>query len=362
MSKKSSRFSPAQRGLTLIELMIAMILGLLILLAVLYIFQGSRKTYGYNEELSRVQENGRIAIDIINNDLRMAGYYYGGPIWRLLLRGGQKVTDYSGDNVVATIANITSPPVIDLSVSGTAGTGATPGEATHVATLPGAVATGTDAVTITRITQSFPVQAQDKDGISISNAFNVTSINNGENLLLASCRGLVTLTVASVNANPATLSNTIIPTVPIPDERNKNFGNAGRILRFGSVQYSIQNTGRKNAAGDAVYSLFRGNQELVEGVEDMQISLGKGDENNDGSRPRTVTGYVALASASGLTQQDWGDATALRVSLRVTSVENVLENAPPSIDSGGILFTPRTDDRRIHQIFSTTVALRNRTF
>ena len=63
-----------QRGLTLVELMIAMLLGLFLLGGLLQIFISSKQTYRMQEGLSRLQENGRFAIDFMARDIRLAGY------------------------------------------------------------------------------------------------------------------------------------------------------------------------------------------------------------------------------------------------------------------------------------------------
>ncbi|WP_341645047.1 PilW family protein [Thauera sp. SDU_THAU2] len=63
-----------QYGLTLVELMIGLIVGMLVIGAVLYVFLGSRLTYKYNDTMGRLQENGRIATEMIGQDLRMTGF------------------------------------------------------------------------------------------------------------------------------------------------------------------------------------------------------------------------------------------------------------------------------------------------
>lgn len=63
-----------QRGFSLIELMIALVLGLFIIGGVLSVFIGSSQTFNANEALSRVQENGRFAIELIAEDIRNSGY------------------------------------------------------------------------------------------------------------------------------------------------------------------------------------------------------------------------------------------------------------------------------------------------
>lgn len=63
-----------QRGLSLVELMVAMALSLLLMLGVIQIFLSSKQTYNTNNALSRVQESGRFAIQLIVPDIRNAGY------------------------------------------------------------------------------------------------------------------------------------------------------------------------------------------------------------------------------------------------------------------------------------------------
>jgi type IV pilus assembly protein PilW len=61
-------------GFSLVELMVAMTLGLLVTATVLQIFISSKKGFRTNQALSRVQESGRFALDIMAQDLRQAGF------------------------------------------------------------------------------------------------------------------------------------------------------------------------------------------------------------------------------------------------------------------------------------------------
>lgn len=63
-----------QRGLTLVELMIAMVVGLLLLSGVIQIFLSSKQSYRLQEGFSRLQENGRFAMDVLTLNLRHAGF------------------------------------------------------------------------------------------------------------------------------------------------------------------------------------------------------------------------------------------------------------------------------------------------
>jgi prepilin-type N-terminal cleavage/methylation domain-containing protein len=63
-----------QDGLSLVELMVAMALAVLLMAGVLSIFQSTKVTYLTNEKTARLQENGRLALELMMYDLRAAGY------------------------------------------------------------------------------------------------------------------------------------------------------------------------------------------------------------------------------------------------------------------------------------------------
>jgi type IV pilus assembly protein PilW len=63
-----------QAGLSLIELMISVTLGLILMTAAVSSMLSTKQTYAVNDDLSRSQENGRLALDLMVKDLRMAGY------------------------------------------------------------------------------------------------------------------------------------------------------------------------------------------------------------------------------------------------------------------------------------------------
>ena len=62
------------RGMTLVEVMIALVIGLVLTGGVLEIFIASKQSYRSLETLSRLQEGGRIAIMLMGERLRMTGY------------------------------------------------------------------------------------------------------------------------------------------------------------------------------------------------------------------------------------------------------------------------------------------------
>lgn len=62
-----------QRGFTLVELMISLLLGLLVIGAAGSMFFSNRKVYGSTEAISRIQENQRSAYEMLARDIREAG-------------------------------------------------------------------------------------------------------------------------------------------------------------------------------------------------------------------------------------------------------------------------------------------------
>jgi len=63
-----------QRGVSLVELMVSITIGLILIAGVLSIFMSSKVTYFANEKTARLQENGRVALDLLMHDVRSAGY------------------------------------------------------------------------------------------------------------------------------------------------------------------------------------------------------------------------------------------------------------------------------------------------
>lgn len=63
-----------QVGLSLVELMVALVLGLLLSAGVITIFISAKQDYQVQDAVSQVQENGRFSLEFLANDIRMAGY------------------------------------------------------------------------------------------------------------------------------------------------------------------------------------------------------------------------------------------------------------------------------------------------
>ncbi len=89
-------------------------------------------------------------------------------------------------------------------------------------------------------------------------------------------------------------------------------------------------------------------EELVENVEQMQISYGV-DTNGD----RQLDEYRAASAVA-----NWENVLSVRISLLLAGVEDNVTEDPQQVTFDGVTFT--AGDRRLYQVMTTTVALRNR--
>ncbi|MBX2881158.1 MAG: PilW family protein [Granulosicoccus sp.] len=68
------RRSGNQAGISLIELMIAMVLGLIVVTALMNMYMGSTRSATFSEGLRTMQENGRHGVQVLKRGIRLAGY------------------------------------------------------------------------------------------------------------------------------------------------------------------------------------------------------------------------------------------------------------------------------------------------
>lgn len=64
----------AQRGMTLVEIMIVVVVSFTILAAIFKIFLSAKENMVLQDNLARMQENARVAIQALQEDIRMAGF------------------------------------------------------------------------------------------------------------------------------------------------------------------------------------------------------------------------------------------------------------------------------------------------
>lgn len=341
-----------QRGLTLIELMVSVALSLVVLSALTYIYVGSRGAYRTNEALARVQENGRFALEWLTRDIRMAGYF--GCASRANL------------NITVIAKNFTLGSPLDEAVHGYEnGSGWTnPTTLTRVAgtdtismsgMFQGALANVMDNDVVNnnfKIDQNCPKFAQNEvlmvTDCSRAHVFRVT--NNTQFTCPASNSQPVLTTGATGNDNSAAPcpGNTLI--CPSYSQNARAF-----IARYEQMHYFI---GVNPAGRPALYrvSIAGGAEEVAENIEDMQLLYGV-DSDGDGA----ANFYVAANSPS-LT--DWKQVVSVRVSLVAVSPESgATVQGQTYIHNTGSAVLPSVQtatDRRLRQVFTTTIAIRNR--
>lgn len=72
---KISNIKAVQGGMSLVELMIALLIGLLLSAALITVYISNKKVFWDTEAAASLQENNRFVWKLIVNDLRMASYY-----------------------------------------------------------------------------------------------------------------------------------------------------------------------------------------------------------------------------------------------------------------------------------------------
>jgi type IV pilus assembly protein PilW len=102
-----------QKAFTLMELMVAMGLGMVIIAAVTTTFNSQTKFYSSQEQINEMQQNARGAMDIISRELKLAGFKNndGAPPTGLTASGVNLDTtnlviqaDLDGNNLIDTTA------------------------------------------------------------------------------------------------------------------------------------------------------------------------------------------------------------------------------------------------------------------
>ena len=340
-----------QAGLTLIELMIGLMIGLIVIGAVLYVFLGSRLTYKYNDAMGRIQENGRIAIDMISQDLRMTGFIGCRRLWayttteKIAFSGGFEAGIESRLGWEAGSADITGN-----------------GFVLNPASAPvGFQLDDTDSLIVLAGATTIPLTQFVADGSTSLTAASAVPLGPA---VLSDCRldeGLTLppeptgMPAPAVGFKVTTAGTTITHDGTLDVE----YGPYSGITPISPVSYTVRETGRRDNTGNFVRSLFRNDDELIEGVRDLcvrySVASGDGDLGNYVQAPagtewsRIVAVHIELLLAS--VDDNVVDAAA-DVPLLCTNVGDPrLPPAPPA--------PPLPTDRRMYKVFTATVALRN---
>lgn len=305
-----------QGGLTLVEILVALVVSLILIAGVVQIFVGTRQTYRFQDALARVQENGRYAAEVISRDARLAGYAGCTSLISVTPRVIAPIAvAYSRDNYINEVP---------------AG-GAVLGEVA-----------GTDVLTLRMLSPNATRLAVD-----MGSAADVVSLDaNPDGLALndivgiADCNNVDLFRVNGVGAAPDLTPHAALTKAYL----------AGTVVsRFREVSYFI----RAGASGEPALwrrelGVVPAEQELVDGVEDLWIRYGV-DLDNNGAPDAYVDG-AAVA--------DWGLVRSLRISLLLVSNEDNVTGGPQPVNFRGVAVA--VGDNRYRQVLTTTVGLRNR--
>lgn len=333
-----------QRGLSLIELIIAMALGLVITAGLAYTFLAGRQSYRMQDNLSRIQENARAALDTMAQDLRMAGF--------IGCAGLGASSPY-----VTPAVRAQTPPVASFTLAN-AMTGFESGTGWNNTTGITQVA-GSDVLTLQRASGNgaYLSSAMASSSGSIAIGDNPDGFATNHVLMISDCGSAdlfrasgVADTSPGATINHASSHNT-------SNSLSKAYGVNARVMGYQSSTYFI---GTSAAGAPTLYRVpWSGNamgtpEELAEYVEDMQMTYGV-DTDADG----TVNQYQAANAVT-----DWSLVKTVRIRMLVGSPEDRVTDTTSTHatlrDADNDAVADTATDRRLHRAFAMTVSLRNR--
>ena len=390
LHQTSTSPSRHQRGLTLVELMIALVLGLFLIGGLLQIFISSKQTYRMQEALSRLQENGRFAIDFMTRDIRLAGFK------------GCSSRSYAALPPVLNL-DLNQPTAFlydfNTAIQGFEATSKDAWTPTMVAGITEPFKNGSDVITIRRADeQGFAVTVQDVNKLTLDNStpdpvpankpiltasnanltassdnlksagfLNSSGANNCAIAVVSDCVDVaVVFQVSAINANILGYSqgDCLVDGDIVPP------GNALAKLPSTDVVsqvFPINTTSYYVRTANGHPSLYRrigtqDAQELVEGVESMEILYGVDTDVKDTPNYGTADYYAKadalyVAGDAATTAANWAKVVSVRISLLMTTIDDNL-----AAQTAGFLFNgyDRTPDRKLRRVVTSTIALRNR--
>lgn len=335
-----------QAGLTLVELMIALVLGLIIVAGVIQLFLSSKQAYRLQESMSQVQETGRYALEVMSRDIRQAGYKGGcGRDVPLNI-----ILDETEDSYDELVFDLNRPLV---------GWDDTAGD---LADQLDSYVPGTDVLIVKHAASDAGVTAS---GNTPANAANInlahaSGIPQGTLIVIGDAEGCDLFQNAS-NANAQNL-NRGAPGNKKPGNKKAGDVNFSKSysgdLHIRTLSSTVYYLGERDDGNTALfrlsYALGSGDSELTPeilapGILDMQIRYGvdtNGDFRiNEYERADVIT--------------DWSTVRSVRLSLLARGAEDHVMDKPVKLAFDGGTFEAPAGDRRLYQVFTTTIAIRN---
>jgi type IV pilus assembly protein PilW len=353
-----------QQGFTLVEIMVAMLLGLFLLGGGLQVVTHSKATYRTQEALSRMQEDAHFAMDFLARDIRMAGFMGCGSQTVIkntlntpasfLYRFENAIEGFEATSATAWTpakdASITSPVVGDSDIIAIRMVDEQGFKVTAHATPTGDLTLAPAPIAPADLAPDIPANTANfkaagfLTGAAVNNCAIavVTDCTNTAVFQVSAIAGTVLSHSAGICATPGNASNDL----------GKTYVN-GQVYPINTIRYYI----KLNPGNQPALYIKKGvkAEEMIEGIEQMQILYGADTDVNPDGTPNpdgTANFYVTADKIA-----DWRTVVSVRISLLVVSLDDNLTDKPVSYTYNGLLKTP--NDRRLRKVFTSTIALRN---
>jgi type IV pilus assembly protein PilW len=190
------------KGFSLIELMVALALSAILLLGMFQIFSSNQQAFSLQNGVARMQENGRIAMEIMTKNMRSVGFMgCATGQFSANFTNHIKVSEYTGAAVQTALTNFDGDnaliPFNNIAGTDLAGYGVT------IGTGAGEAVAGSDAVFIQTVEpcQGLAIEGADTDANTLA-VENVAScgINANSLLLVSDCSTAEAFGVTSISA------------------------------------------------------------------------------------------------------------------------------------------------------------------
>lgn len=360
----------------MVEAMVALVAGLLLSAGIGQVYLATKKTYTVQEQLSRLQENARYAIDRMSRDIRMAGSMgctSRAPITIIntLNVGGDPFYNF-GFRIDGYEAHGTAPTdTYALDPSPTNSSSSTKWIPTLPAALPEMIP-GNDVLMLHGRTDTGVadlLQAADPNTVTVNKSNPNSDFQQGDLMMVSDCSASFAFQASSVGGDPGGNGIAIGHAAGNSPGNAVTAWNATKTANIATLQnphgsipaeaYKIASTLYYLYLGtnDTYPSLYRKSRDsgtntpsesLVEGVENMQILYGWQD--GDGN---VQYGHAALVA-------DWNQVVSVRIALLMRSLDDgIRKDLDTQIyNLNGTKIDP-VDDHRLRQVFTATIAVRN---
>ncbi|HQQ63287.1 MAG TPA: PilW family protein [Pseudomonadales bacterium] len=388
-SQNSKLYQTRQAGMSLVELMVAITLGLFLSYGAVQSFLSGKKAYGMQEAMSRIQETGRLAQEFIGYDIRRAGDYG--------CNSGDAFAASAADDVTTACTGfnmLNSPSDNRYNFSyAVYGIDNFSGTAPNYLNNPAPVA-GTD-ILVVHVAQDIGVTTAAVPATALGTVNLDTGIGLAASNIVSigSCAGM---RIFQVSAATAAVPGSITAGGSTPGNRCANTNIAlpqasqVRVLDTYFYYVGINSTTNRRSLyrqtlSHAQLASPTGSDELLEGVEDMQLMFGLDSDGdkviNSWVTPTSANisnaawndwdvgyctngGALTTCTASPDTNHDQTKAVrAVRFSLLVASADPVLDAEQKYSYDGNTYYggnaTAGSGDKRLRQIFTSTVAIRS---